>query len=348
MNSSGADVAKTQITYSNTGHPTSTAKWTSGSSWLTSTATYNANGTVSLATDVNGNITNYYYNGTDGCNGLLPTSVTSGGLTTSIQWECNGGVITKTMDANGQPTSYAYNDPLWRVTSMTDPLGNQTNYGYQPNAQYQSPPMVESTLSFNNGMSIVDHRTYMDGLGRPLDYQTLQAPGSSTLDTVSFTYDANGRLYSTSMPCAGSWVAICPSSPAMTHTYDALGRPLTVTDGGGGTTTYSYSQNDVLVTVSPAPSGENTKRKQLEYDGLGRMTSVCEVTAGTTAWPGGNCAQANPLTGYWTRYTYDALGNLLTVTQNAQGTPQTRTYQYDGLGRMASETNPESGTTIYV
>ena len=60
--------------------------------------------------------------------------------------------------------------------------------------------------------------------------------------------------------------------------------------------------------------------------------------------------------GYWTKYTYDALGRLLTVTQNAQaasGNRQTRSFTYDWLGRMTSETNPEtgnngvSGTTSY-
>jgi RHS repeat-associated protein len=41
---------------------------------------------------------------------------------------------------------------------------------------------------------------------------------------------------------------------------------------------------------------------------------------------------------------------LLTVTQNAQSTTnqQTRFYFYDGLGRLTSETNPESGATTYV
>src|SRR5208282_4654303 len=40
---------------------------------------------------------------------------------------------------------------------------------------------------------------------------------------------------------------------------------------------------------------------------------------------------------------------LLTVTQNAQGTSQTRKYAYDGLSRMTSETNPEwgPGTATY-
>lgn len=74
---------------------------------------------------------------------------------------------------------------------------------------------------------------------------------------------------------------------------------------------------------------------------------MCEVTSGTTTWPGGNCAQSNPLTGYWTRYTYDALGNLLTVAQNAQGTTQTRSYTYDGLSRLTLESNPEAGTVTY-
>jgi YD repeat-containing protein len=53
--------------------------------------------------------------------------------------------------------------------------------------------------------------------------------------------------------------------------------------------------------------------------------------------------------GYWTKYTYDVLNDLLTVTQSAQGTGthQTRTYAYDGLGRMTSEQNPEINQTAY-
>jgi len=138
-------------------------------------------------------------------------------------------------------------------------------------------------------------------------------------------------------------------APAVTTLYDALSRPLTVTDAGGGTISYSYSKNDALVIIGPAPTGEQTKQRQLEYDALGRVTSVCEVTAGTTAWPGGTCAQTTSQTGYWTKYTYDALGNLLTVTQNAQSSSnqQTRSYIFDAMSRLTSETNPENGTTSY-
>jgi RHS repeat-associated protein len=66
-------------------------------------------------------------------------------------------------------------------------------------------------------------------------------------------------------------------------------------------------------------------------------------------FPGvGTCAQTATATGYWTKYTYDPLNDLLSVTQNAQsGSQQTRTFAYDDMGRMTSETNPESATTTY-
>jgi RHS repeat-associated protein len=101
----------------------------------------------------------------------------------------------------------------------------------------------------------------------------------------------------------------------------------------------------VYETAGPAPAGENTKRKQLEYDALGRLTSVCEITSATGS---GACGQTSAQTGYWTKYTYDVNNNLTSVTESAQsGQPQTRTYSYDDLGRTTSEVNPESGTTYY-
>ena len=270
------------------------------------------------------------------CNSLFPTGVAISGtgvsLSRGMSWDCNGGVQTSFTDENNQVVATDYTskgaDPFYRPKGTIDQIGNETYYTYQPNPESQSPPMVESTLSFGN--SVVDHRTYMDNLYRPLDKQTLQAPGSSTLDTVSFTYDNTGRLYSTSMPCTGTWVATCPTTPATTQTYDALSRPLLTTDGGNGTVQYTYTANtafDVLKTVGPT----QTFKKQLEYDGIGRLTSVCEITSAAGS---GSCGQSTSATGFLTKYTYGT--NLVTVTQNAQpnaiGGTQTRTYAYDGVG----------------
>jgi hypothetical protein len=138
------------------GHPTQTTTRVTGSATLTSKAAYNANGTVSSTTDANGAVTNYHYDGTGGCNNLLLTSTVLpiGSLSTSQQWNCNGGVLTQATDENNQPTGYGYvtaggaADPYWRVLSTTDPLGNVTWNAYTP-ATSSTFATQERFLNFN-------------------------------------------------------------------------------------------------------------------------------------------------------------------------------------------------------
>ncbi|HWY53095.1 MAG TPA: RHS repeat-associated core domain-containing protein [Terriglobales bacterium] len=296
---------------------------------LTSQASYNSNGTVNVVTDVNNSQSTYHYDGS--CNSLLPTSVSEPlSLSRSMTWDCNGGAMKSSTDENNQPTTAAYADPLWRITSATNQGYPATNY------TYSDPNHFENYMNFNGSVSTVDTTTATDGLGRPILVQKRQGQGSSSFDSVQYQYGWNtmGAFAKQSLPYSGSPVAWT------TTQYDALGRPSTVTDGGGGTVTYTYKGNDVVQTLaSPSVS------KQLEYDGLGRLTSVCEITTGTGY---GTCLQTNHQNGYWTTYLYNALGRLTSVTQNAQGSPtQTRNYYYDGLGRLTKEINPESGTTQY-
>jgi RHS repeat-associated protein len=329
------------------GNPTTISYMANSSTSVYKTLTFYDTGNVKSITDVGGGTTSYNYpDSTSTCGNSFPTSVTEPlSLSQSMVWNCTGGVETSATDENGKVVSMSYADTqFWRPNAATDQVGNQTTFYYQPNPTYATPFEVASYLTFNNGNSVVSDIQYKDGLGRTYVDQHWQMPSSSTLDSVSFTYDAVGRQYSVSMPCSVGYGGTC-SSPQTTQTYDALNRPLQTNEAGGGTLSRTYSQNDVLVTIGPAPSGENTKRKQLEYDALGRLTSVCEITAGTTQAPAGTCSQNTPVTGYWTKYSYDANGNLKGVTQNAQATSgqQTRGYSYDGLSRMTSEANPETG-----
>ena len=299
---------------------------------------------MATVTDVNNAITKYYYNGTGGCNNLLLTSTifTVDTLSTSETWNCVGGVLTSSTGADGQVTQYGYvnqsgiADPLWRRDSTSDPLLNVTWNTYTAPTS-TTPATVETYLNFpiSSPTSTVDTLNTLDGLGRLLMSQKRTAPGATTFDQkVQDTYGWN-----CTWPCLTQTI---PGGTALTTTQlDALGRTVSVTDGGKGTVSYQYVQNDVLQSVGPTLIFQ----KQLEYDGLGRLTSVCEITSASGS---GSCGQSNPATGLLTKYSYNALGDLLTVAQNAQpgaiGGLQSRTYVYDGLSRLTSETNPESGT----
>jgi len=312
---------------------------------LTAHSTYYDTGTLNTSTDVNGAVTTFNYS-SGSCGNSFPTSINEPlSMTRSMAWNCNGGVQSSVTDENGKVTTTAWADPdFWRPASATDPTNATVNF------TYNGQTSAEASLNFNSGNSTADSLATVDSLGRIHVQQARQAPGSANFDSVEQDYDTLGRPSRATLPYAGTAGQTNSSAPSTTTTFDALGRPTLVSDAGGGFVAYSYSQNDVFVTIGPNPSGENTKRRQLEYDALGRLTSVCEVTAGTTAWPGGNCAQTTAQTGYWTKYAHDALGNLTGVTQNAQaasGSQQTRGYSYDGLSRLTMETNPESGATSY-
>ncbi|MHB8616949.1 MAG: RHS repeat domain-containing protein [Candidatus Acidiferrales bacterium] len=358
---SGHTVAQTAYTYDQTtptalsgtpehasvsgsrGNPTTISYRVTGSATLSKSFTYYDTGNIQTATDVNGAQSTYNYpNATSTCGNAFPTSVTEPlSLTRSMTWNCNGGVMASLTDENNQPTTYTWNDPyFWRTNAITDPENNVTNL------TYASLTSVESSLNFNGSTSTTDILATLDGLGRTHITQRKQSPSASNYDSVETDYDSLGRPSKVTVPYTGTAGQTGGSAPATTATYDALSRPLVTTDGGNGTLTLSYSANDILQTVGPAPTGENTKQRQSEYNGIGQLTSVCEVTSLTGS---GSCAQNTSATGYWTKYSHDALGDLTGVTQNAQttGQQQTRGYTYDDLGRLTSETNPETGTINY-
>ena len=107
-------------------------------------------------------------------------------------------------------------------------------------------------------------------------------------------------------------------------------RPSTSGTGTLGTTVTAY---DAEYTTATDPAG---KKRRSRLDGLGRLVRVDEPDSNGSLGSTGSPVQA-------TSYSYDALGNLIRVSQGSQ----TRSFAYDSLGRLTSATNPESGTTSY-
>jgi len=328
----------------------------SSSTMLYQTYSYYDTGNVNVATDVStsssspGPSTTYGY-GYGSCGNSFATSVNEPlSLSRSVVWNCTGGVATSATDENGRTVSANYStDPdFWRPSSTTDQAGNATSM------TYSGQTSSESALTFNSGNSVSDVISTLDGFGRPILSQVKQGPSATTYDSSQTTYNSMGQSYQSTMPFSATAGTTSGSAPNITTTHDALGRVTKTEDANGGYTSFTYTNNDVVQTVSSTASGAQSFSKQLEYDGLGRLSSVCEMS--TTLSGVGTCGQNTTQTGYWTKYTYDALGHLLTVTQNAQassGSQQARSYAFDWIGRLTSESNPETsnsgsnGTTYY-
>jgi RHS repeat-associated protein len=331
------------------GNLTSVTKYSTATASLTQHFLNYDTGLVYKSQDVNGQWTQYTYGA---CAGAFQTNVSMPlSLSRSMTWNCTGGVMTSSTDENGKISNvnYTTDTKFWRPESTKDPLNNITYLSYT--SLTQSRGHLDFNGTSPNFNSTVDVTSTLDSLGRPLYSQHRQGPSSSNYDTVQLLKDSFGRPFQSTIP----YVATTTNNPTppqgtpiSTMNYDAMGRQIQGTDAGGGIVTYDYWRNTVKQTVKPAPTGENTKRKQLQYDGLGRLTSVCEITSDPT-WSG-TCNQTNPLTGYWTQYAYDVSPNFnsLRVTQNSQSSPaQTRVYAYDMLARLTSETNPETANLAY-
>ncbi len=303
------------------GNATSVSRWVSGSTSLVSHFRYDAAGNMVEARDPRNVCVRRAY--ADSGTGGGSTYAFATSQTTYTDLNCTGtaqiaraeydyyaGQLTSVEDVNGNSTSYAYNDALDRLRSITRPSGGgQTSISYS-----DIPGSVNAEVIVSDGPDTV---TQYDGLGRPIESVLKNACATGNVITKT-SYDGKGRKASVWNPSCGE-----PSQdgPKTEYEYDGLDRIVSVTQPGGAVTTTTYAGAITTITDPAGAARRNTA------DALGRLVTVVE--------------NPNNSPSYTSTYGYDALDNLRTVTQGNQ----TRTFVYDALKRLTSATNPETGTT---
>src|SRR5262249_31588293 len=145
-----------------------------------------------------------------------------------------------------------------------------------------------------------------DGLSRRLTATDLHTSGAGSYGTWTYSYDDQGNETSRTDP----------KSQTITHTYDALDRMLTESWTGHGTQssdTYDSCSNGIgrLCTASTSAAID-----LYAYDVLGRTTGATTTVQGTD---------------YGLAYGYDREGNITSVTNNADGSQLSYTYNSAGL-----------------
>lgn len=247
-------------------------------------------------------------------------------------YDFSTGHLTSITDVNGTSTTFSYSGPFNRLHQITRPFGGGSTtyeYGDEPNNVYVR------TLTTQNSTQTLELVETLDGLGRPS--RAFSFRGNSTYETTDTQYDEMGRNWRRSNPylSSGPGSTVNPSDLWTTVSYDALSRNTTVTypDNTHSTITYGAVTTYTPGTTTTVTDQANKKRRTV-IDALGKIIRADEPDKNT----GSLGTENSPVLS--TYYTYDALGNLLTVFQ---GGNQLRTFVYDSLGRQISATNPEAG-----
>ncbi|MGH9533526.1 MAG: RHS repeat domain-containing protein [Terriglobales bacterium] len=315
--------------FTNRSNPTEIARTVAGSTALDTYIAYDTGGNVVSTTEPNGHAVASAYNQ---CGGTYPSSIAVPGGNDSLANDCGTGLPLSTTGPNGHATTYTYNaDGLLATITDPDSGGETISYGNGP---------VETEVQTDINGTTLQQTQYqvVDGYGRTI---YAEAQDTTGCDIVATQYGRMGRVAAVSQPFS---VAACGEkpggSPVFTQTaYDGLGRPLTVTAANGAVTNYNFLGPGPAVTVTGPAPGSVTHI--LQTNGFGELAAVCEVTS----LPGSsNCGLDASGTGYLTTYGYNPLGKLTGVNEDGQ----TRSFTYDELGRMTSETTPESGTTTFI
>jgi RHS repeat-associated protein len=362
----GNTVAASKFAYSAAGNVTTASYSPNGGTTYLSNPTansYNSNGTPSTIYDLAGNATTYaysssYYTNCGSCTQYpFPTEITRGGLSTYAKFNGYSGTKIEDIDANLNDTTYCYNntssttcggtaaDPWNRIMAIVDPLSNEIFKTY-------SATSFTTVFSFGSG-SVSNVTTTLDGYGRVTNVQKQQGPASSDYDTVS-TYRGFTTVIPTvqaTNPCSTTSGSRCaktygPIAGGIVTPGGLIEKTLTQT-GSNAVVTTTYDENDTTSIVTPAPSGENSKGTENEYDGLGRITSSCAISSVVSGEV--SCGQnTGSNSGILTTTTYSSATGSQTV-KSCRGTScqQAHSTTTDGLGRVTSKTTPEGGTWTY-
>ena len=341
---------------------------------LKQTLTYDAAGDLVTVTDPFGRQLNFRYNAAHELIGMTDPS----GAVYAYGYDGNGNLVSVTYP-DGTTRGYLYENASFphALTGMVDADGVRfATWTYDSQGRAVSSSLAggvdEVTLAYNgdgttsvtNPLGATETRSFVDAFGtmEPAGV-TVTCPGCTAMtslitydaegfiasrtdfdgNTTTFTYDDLGLLTSrtdaSGTPQARTvtftWdtalrrpTEIRFPDHVVDFTYDAEGHVLTKTvSGGADTRTWQYQYNDLgLLTEIIGPRTGVSEITRLTYDAEGNLASV-----------------TNPLGQVWRYTAYDPDGRLLSLTDPNGVVTQ---FTYDAVGRLIRRTRA-GRTTAY-
>ena len=330
------------------GNNTKQEDWVSGTTYASSTRTFNSYELIATSTDRRGNATSYVY---DAYN-LFPATTTNALLQrTNFYYNYSNGKVKQSSDPNSSLTKNVF-DGLGRITEIdVSSTTTPTTYATTTTFVYVDSTSTSSYIKRSDWLSVAsttDTYQLFDGLNR-IFQERKTSPTSGTFNVVDRIYNTAGLVASTSLPYssagASSTAVTTTSSLYTNYLYDALKRPLTISNAVG-TTTNTYGK---WITTTTDPNGNV---KDYWSDAFGNLVNVVEhISASSIATTTysydalNNLATTTDSLGNVRRFTYDGLSRRLTAQDlhaPSDAAFGTCTYSYDDQGNVTSQTDPKS------
>jgi RHS repeat-associated protein len=288
----------------------------------------------------------------------LPTQIDEAGKRTTLSYDADGNVLTKTerdMSTNQSRTwTYTYNSygQVLTANSPRTDVSDVTTYTYYTcTSGYQCGQIHTIT---NAAGHVTTYNSY-NAHGQPL---TITDPNGVV---TTLTYDLRQRLTSRTVgsetttfaywPTGLPKKATLPDGSYIEYTYDAAHRLTGINDAEGNRIHYTLDlMGNRTGEQSYDPSNTLTRTRTRVFDTLNRLQKeigAAGTTNVTTTFgydnSGNQTSIAAPL-GRDTTQGYDELNRLTSVTDPLSGVTQ---YGYNALDQLISVTDPRGLVTSY-
>jgi len=282
--------------------------------------TFNNGGKLTKIEDRNGNAHTLTYTG----NNLSQVSDGSG---RTLTFTYTGDKLTRVQDPNGRFFSFSYTGD--NLTGYTNVLGHATTYSYTTGGSLVGLMNSETLPRLN-----IPYTQTFDSSGR------VATQKDSGLNTTTVSYDT---------PSTGITTVIDPLGRLYKHTHQNQKQLTKLTDPDGNEVSLSYDSNNRRSGLTDR-LGDNSS---VTYHGpSGKIATYTDALGYTTTYTytaqaqGGftfyNLTKVDYPDGTSTNMTYDASGNMLTLTDQGG---KTWTYTYNSKGQVLTATNPLTGVT---
>ena len=288
-----------------------------------------------------------------------PSQLTEGSRTINITYQTASGNMQSLIGPAGEEVDYTYDGSLPLSQTWSGPVAGTTSRtldnalrtasrsvnGSSVNLTYDQDSLLTAvgdltlTRDSNHGLvtgtthsNVTDTRTYTS-FGELNQYTASTA--ATTVFGVQYTRDQLGRI-------SAKTEAIGGATDTYTYTYDAAGRLAAIQKNGATTHTYTYDANGNRVTANGIAATYDNQDRLLQF---GTDTFVYT--------PNGFLQTKTTAVGT-TSYSYDAIGNLLSVALPGRqidyladglnerigkkvGGTLVKAWLYDELRRVAAE-----------